>query len=157
MVCSTCRITIFLNPPESAKVVYKTLKKSCNFVKILQCWKNLGMFPLSRFCDIIFFNYVYLCLPPCVLQRGRHHQMKGRRNIRSKNLDEANINIFFCWLKFWLFWGWAETSLNQFKQKPLKITLHRIAQPLKQVHRSTMWHMKDNGQGCLFCKRVFID
>ena len=33
----------------------------------------------------------------------------------------------------------------------------RIAQPQKQVHRSSMWHMKDNGQGYLFCKRVFID
>ena len=37
--------------------------QSCNFGKILQCWKNLGMFSSSRFWDIIFstlFNtYVY--------------------------------------------------------------------------------------------------
>ena len=33
----------------------------------------------------------------------------------------------------------------------------RIAQPPKQEHRSSMWHMKDNGQGYLFWKRDFID
>ena len=37
--------------------------QSCHFGKILQCWKNLGMFPSSRFWDTIFstqFNtYVY--------------------------------------------------------------------------------------------------
>ena len=33
-------------------------RHSCNFGKILQCWKNLGMFPLSRFWDTIFFNSV---------------------------------------------------------------------------------------------------
>ena len=32
--------------------------QSCNFGKIFQCWKNLGMFPSSRFWDIIFFNSV---------------------------------------------------------------------------------------------------
>ena len=69
--------------------------QSCNFDKILQCWKNLGMFPSLRFWDIIFsalFNtYVYRR----VLQRGRHHHIKGRRNIWSKNLDDGNNNIFF--------------------------------------------------------------
>ena len=38
----------------------------------------------------------------------------------------------------------------------LPCTGTRIAQPPKQVHRS-MGHMKDNEQGFLFCKRVFID
>ena len=35
-------------------------RQSCNFGKILQCWKNLGMLPSSRFWDTIFFNCVYL-------------------------------------------------------------------------------------------------
>ena len=98
--------------------------QSCSFGKILQCWKNLGMFPSSRFWDIIFFNSVlHLCLPPCVLQRGRHHHIKARRNMWSKNLDDGNDNIYFC-LKIWLFGGWAETSLNQFEQELSKITLN---------------------------------
>ena len=32
--------------------------QSCNLGKILQCWKNLGMFPSSRFWDTTFFNCV---------------------------------------------------------------------------------------------------
>ena len=68
------------------------------------CWRNI---------------YVYLCLPLCVFQRGRHHHFKWRRNILTKNLDDVNDNIFF-WLNVWVFWGclnqsnsiWAETVKN---------------------------------------------
>ena len=48
------------------------------------------------------------------------------------------------------------TSLRRNCQK-LLCTETRIVQPPNQVHRSSMWHMKDNRQGYLFCKRVFID
>ena len=133
--------------------------QSCNFSKILQCWKNLGMLPSSRFLVWIFLcQKVRQWLPPCVLQGGSHCLTFWKRNIQTKNLDDENDNIFFC-LKVWLFGGWAETSLNQFEQKLSKLprTETRIAQPPKQVHRSSTWHMKDNGQGNLFCKRVFID
>ena len=59
------------------------------------CQKKLGMFLSSRFWDTIFFNYVlHICLPPCVLQRGRHHHVKEEKYIWSKYLDDGNNNIF---------------------------------------------------------------
>ena len=66
---------------------------------------------------------------------------------------------FFFWLRVWLSGGLAETRLNQFEQKPLKLprTETRITHPPKQIDRSPMWHMKDNGPGYLFCKKAFID
>ena len=33
-------------------------RQGCNFGKILQCWKNIFMFPSSRFWDNFFFNSV---------------------------------------------------------------------------------------------------
>ena len=64
--------------------------------------------------------------------------------------------IIFFWLKFWLFGGLAETSLNQFAHpltnilSKLLCTKTRIAQPPKQVHKSPRWHMEDKGQ-IYFC------
>ena len=98
--------------------------QSFNFGEILQCWKNLGMLPSSRFLVCIFLcQTVRQWLPPCVPHGGSHCVTFWQRNIRSKNLDDGNKNIFFC-LKVWLLGGWAETSFNQFEQKLSKITLH---------------------------------
>ena len=38
---------------------YTRRSQRCTFGKLLQCWKNLGMFPSSRFWDKTFFNLVY--------------------------------------------------------------------------------------------------
>ena len=132
-----------------AKYFYKSTRssQSCNFGKILQCWKNLGMFnilmmviPSSRFLIWICLRQkVRQWLPPCVLQGGSHCLTFWQRNIRSKNLYDGTYNIFFC-LKDWLFGGCQK----------LPCTETRIAQPSKQVHMSSMWHMKVNGQGYLF-------
>ena len=32
----------------------------------------------------------------------------------------------------------------------------KVAQPPKQINRSLWWHMKYNGQGYHFCKRVLL-
>ena len=52
-------------------------------------------------------------------------------------------------------------SRNQFKPVWAETVENYPARKLEflspQVQRSSMWHMKDNGRGYLFCKRVFID
>ena len=76
LVCATCKLNILKNPPEAAKVatsvkvfnVGKKKRKHVSLVKILR------------------YNFFQLC---------RHHHIKGRRNIQSKNLDDGNNNIFF--------------------------------------------------------------
>ena len=85
--------------------------QSCNFGKILQCWKNLGMSPSSRFLVWIFLpQKVRQWIPPCVLQGGSHCLTFWQKNIRSKNLNDGNNNIF-------LYQGLAvwRLSRNQFK------------------------------------------
>ena len=133
--------------------------QSCKFGKILQCWKNLSMLPSTRFLVWLFLcQKVRQWLPPCVFHDDSHCLTFWQRNILSKNLVDGNNNIFSVWR-----FGCLEaeqkpvlTSLSRNCQK-LPCTETKIAQPPKQVHRSTMWHMKDNGQGYLFCKWVFID
>ena len=103
------------------------------------------------------YTFCPICLLPFVLQRGRHHHIKGRRNIGSKNLDDGNNNIFFVW-RFGCLEAEqkpVETSLSRNCQI-LPCTETRIACPPKQVHRSSMWHMKDNQWDYLFCKRFFL-
>ena len=52
----------------------------------------------SRFWNTFFVNCVqHICLPPCVLQRDRHHHIKGRRNIWSKILMMETKIYFFVW------------------------------------------------------------
>ena len=64
------------------------------------------------------------------------------------------------WKQQYIFFVWRFCCLEA-EQKPVKSSLSRncrklpctetrIAQPPKQVHRSLMWHMQDNGQGYLF-------
>ena len=48
--------------------------------------------------SIFFFkSFWHLCLPPCVLQRGRHHHISERRNIWSKILMTLTTIPFFGW------------------------------------------------------------
>ena len=61
--------------------------QSWNFRKNHQCWKNLGMFPSSRFWDT-FFQPCLTCMSTTMC--GRHHHIKVRRNIWFKNLDDRN-------------------------------------------------------------------
>ena len=66
---------------------------------------------------VLWFNLLQLT--------SAHYHIKGTRNVRYKNLDDAKDNLGFV-LEVWLFGGWAESSLNPFEQKLLKkITLHK--------------------------------
>ena len=58
----------------------------------------------------------FVCPSPWQIS-SNHRKTK----IWSENLNDGNNNIFFGF-KVWLFWGWAETSFNQFEQKMSKIT-----------------------------------
>ena len=137
---------------------YNRSSLSCNFGKILLCWKNLGMLLSFRFWDTIFstlFNtYVY-----------RRVSFSAVDIIISKEEEIFGPTILMM-VRQYLFFIWrfgcleaeqkpVRTSLNRNCQK-LSCTETRIAQPPKPIDRSSMWHMKDNGQGYLFCKRVFI-
>ena len=99
--------------------------QSCNFGKILQFWKNLGMLPSSRFWDTIFstlFNtYVYRRVSFSAVDII----ISKKEEILGPQFLMMVTTISFFYLKVWLFGGWAETSLNQFEQKLLKIALHR--------------------------------
>ena len=102
LVCTTYRLNISKKSHRSSQ--------SCNFGKILQYWKNLGMLQSSRFWNEIFETTTsQTYLPPCVLKQGRHYQIQGWRNFQPK-----------------------------------------FAQPPKQVHRSSRWHMKDKSHSYLF-------
>ena len=125
--------------------------QSCNFGKILQCWKNLGMLRFSRLsCWHFATTTSHTYLPPCVLQWGGHHHIKETRNIWGNKLETRNNNILF-WLKVWL-------SRNQFEPVCLSSAKNQSKLPCietgndqlpKQVHRSPRRLMKDNGQGYL--------
>ena len=87
LVCTTCGFNILKKSTRSSQ--------SYNFGKILQCWKNLGMLPSSRFLVWIFLcQKVRQWLPPCVLHGCSHCLNFWQRNFWSKN--DGNNNIFFC-------------------------------------------------------------
>ena len=92
---------------------------------------------------------INICLYLCVLQQGRHYQIKSRRNFQS-NLFEDCKNYFF--------FGWR-MSKKQFwfqlilRQKSIKNT---PAQPPKQVNRSPRWHIIDKGHTYIFFFKEII-
>ena len=116
LVCTTYRLNI------------EKKKKKCNFGKILQFCKNLGMFWFLRFWDWIFATKkkrrktLHTQLPPCLPHQGRQDKIQGQRYSQPKKFKTA-ITTFF-WLRVELFGRLAEISLNQFKHKYPKITLH---------------------------------
>ena len=85
---------------------------------------------------ILRYNFFQLCLTPT----SKEEEIFG-----PKILMMVTIISFF-YLKVWLFGGWAETSLNR-NCKKFSCTETTIAQPPKYIDRSSMWHVKDNGQG----------
>ena len=112
------------------KIWQKMVTKFWQFKK-LKCpnFVNCPNF-VTIFCRVLKMKiflpswwFLTICLLPCVLQGGRHHHIKGRRNFWSNNLDDGNKNIFFC-LKVWLIGRLAETSFNQFEQKLSKSILY---------------------------------
>jgi hypothetical protein len=80
------------------------------------------------------------------------------RNIRCYKLENRNDNFLF-WLKVWLSRNQFEPVCSSSDENPSKLpcTETGIAQLSIQVHSSPRRHMKDNGQGYLFCKTTFID
>ena len=95
--CTTCR--------PNNKTKFTRRSQCCHFIKINQCWKNLGILWSSRFLDkIITSSMIYVCLLVCVLQQGRHYQTQSKKKIEDHN------NNFPIWLRVWLFGEWAETG-----------------------------------------------
>ena len=106
--------------------------QSCNFGKILQCWKNLGIFPSSRFWYIfstLFNTYVYrrVSFSAVAIIISKQQEIFGQKIL----MMETTISIFV-----WKFGCLeaeqkpAETSLSWNCQK-LPCTETRIAQPPK--------------------------
>ena len=125
--------------------------------------KNIGMSRPSQFKKkLICSTFMkHKCLPPCVLQHGRHYQIEGAINCHSKNLGDREINFFF---------GWRFRCLED-EQRPVLVSSQsppKIRQKLprtetgitqlpKQVHRSPRWNIKDKRPTYIFCQRAFIE
>ena len=80
------------------------------------------------------------CLPPCVLQRGRHYQIEGVINFHSK---------IFWWLfglEVWLFGGWADTSFGLCSSSAKKYPARKLELlSFQNLHRSPRWYIKNKG------------
>ena len=123
-------------------------------VKRFNIEKKLSHVSLINILRYNFFTSVYqLCLPLCVLKRGRHYHIKGKRNVWSKNFGDRNTNYVF-WLKVCLFRGCIKTSLNQYEQKSLNTTRHgnwNISAPKTGV----IWKIKSTTFCLLVLKSSF--
>ena len=118
-------------------------RQKCKSIKLFIAGKTYEYHPNQDLKIFFFFLAMWhLWLPSCVLHRGSHHHITGIRNIQSQHLNE-DINNFGSGLAVW------RMSRNQFEPvcSSFPKNSSKIAQPPKQVHRSTR---------CIFFQRSFL-
>ena len=135
----THRLKIRINPSGAADV---------DVGKLLQSWTNQGMLSSSRFWVTNLFNFLLTLMATSVF-------FSVVVIITSEEQEILNQNILMM-ITTTLFFGFKARMFGRIHPK-LPCLETRIAEPPKQVYRSSMWHMKDIGQGYIFCQRVFID